>query len=96
MASRLKIANLCPKSNGCQVLRYILFSRENNCKFLYTADVSTGLSEIANLSRSVSPAWRDNPKILGQMVNDPYRVYRRKIPNRNFRNFFINGKQPLS
>ena len=64
--------------------------------FLYTADVSTGLSEIANLSRSVSPAWRDNPKILGQMVNDPYRVYRRKIPNRNFRNFFVNGKQPLS
>ena len=28
------------------------------------------------------------------MVNDPYRVYRTKIPNWNFRNFFVNGKQP--
>ena len=29
-----------------------------------------------------------------QMVNDTYRSYRTKIPNQNFRNFFINGKQP--
>ena len=28
------------------------------------------------------------------MVNDTYRSYRPKIPNQNFRNFFINGKQP--
>ena len=28
-----------------------------------------------------------------QMVNDTYRSYRTKIPNQNFRNFFINGKQ---
>ena len=30
-----------------------------------------------------------------QMVNDTYRSYRPKIPNQNFRNIFINGKQPL-
>ena len=30
------------------------------------------------------------------MVNDTYRSYRQKIPNQNFRNFFKNGKQPLS
>ena len=30
-----------------------------------------------------------------QMVNDTYRSYRTKIPHQNFRNFFINGKQPL-
>ena len=30
------------------------------------------------------------------MVNDTYRSYRQKIPNQSFRNFFINGKQPLS
>ena len=55
MVSRLKIANLRPKSNGYQVLCYnhFLFSREN-CK--YSADLSTGLSEIANPNRSVSPA----------------------------------------
>ena len=30
------------------------------------------------------------------MVKDTYRSYRPKIPNQNFRNFFINGKEPLS
>ena len=30
------------------------------------------------------------------MVNDRYRSYRPKIPNQNFRNFVINGKQPVS
>ena len=29
-----------------------------------------------------------------QMVNDTYRSYGPNIPNQNFRNFFINGKQP--
>ena len=28
-----------------------------------------------------------------QMVSDTYFFYRTKIPNQNFRNFFINGKQ---
>ena len=28
------------------------------------------------------------------MVNETYRSYRPKIPNQNFRNFFVNGKQP--
>ena len=30
-----------------------------------------------------------------QMVNHTYRSYRTKIPNGIFRNFFINGKQPI-
>ena len=29
------------------------------------------------------------------MVNETYRSYRPKIPNQNFRNFFVNGKQPI-
>ena len=29
-----------------------------------------------------------------QMVNNTYRSYGPKIPHQNFRNFFINGKQP--
>ena len=28
------------------------------------------------------------------MVNDTYRSYGPKFPNQDFRNFFINGKQP--
>ena len=30
------------------------------------------------------------------MVNDTYRSYRKKIHKRNFRIFFINGKQPVN
>ena len=29
------------------------------------------------------------------MVNDTYRFYWPKIPNQNFRNFSVNGKQPI-
>ena len=42
----------------------------------------------------IQSSARDNPEILGKYVNDTYRSYGTKIPNRNFRNFFINGKQP--
>ena len=33
---------------------------------------------------------------FSQMVNEAYRSYQPKILNQNFRNFFINGKQPRS
>ena len=58
----LKIANLCPKSNCWQVLYYCLLSWES-CKFsaarflsFYKQLTYQLVSEIANPSRSISPA----------------------------------------
>ena len=42
-----------------------------------------------------SSAARQSGKFR-QKVNDTHRSYRTKIPNQNFRIFFINGKQPKS
>ena len=97
----VKIANLCPKSNGCQVLRYILFSHENNSKFSATCFLSfytqltyqLGYQEYQILADQFSCAAQQSGNCR-QMVNDPYRVYRTKIPNWNFRSLFVNGKQP--
>ena len=47
-----------------------------------------------NAPRVQSSAVRQSGNFR-QMVNDTYRSYRPKIPNQNFRNFFINGKQPV-
>ena len=42
-----------------------------------------------------SLAWRDNPEILANGKRH-VRSCQTKITNDNFRNFFLNGKQPLT
>ena len=90
--SHLKI----PETNGSSE-KVVPFSRleRSERKFVYHLQVSWVSYEFHVVTGIQSSAARQSGKFR-QMVNDTYRSYRQKIPNQNFRNFFINGKQPLS
>ena len=144
MVNRLKISLICVQNRIAGKFYAMLFLEilpwqlQIFCNVFssisYAADLSTGLQEIANPSRSISAVasvstertngsskldrWEDSDVRLlittwsdhvetriqssaerqsenvREMVNGTYLSYRTKIPNRNFRNFYINGKQP--
>ena len=77
--------------------------RVNYCLFLFTLRpqylTTRNISHIVNEAEvntpfSTSSAARQSGNFR-QMVNDTLRSCRPKIPNQTFRNFLINGKQPL-
>ena len=64
-------------------------------KFVYHLQVSWVSNQFHVVTRIQSSAVQQYGNFR-QMVNDTYHSYRPKIPNQNFRSFFINGKQPVS
>ena len=85
-----------PGTNGNSE-KVVPFSRSgcSEWKFVYHLQVSWVSYHFHVVTRIQSSAARQSGNFR-QMVNDTYRSYRPKILNQNFRNFFINGKQPIS
>ena len=64
-------------------------------KFVDHLQVSLVAYQFHVVTRIQSSAARQS-RNFRQMVNDTCRSNRPKIPNQNFRNFFMHGKQPES
>ena len=83
-----------PGTNGNSE-KVVPFSRlgRSQWKFVYHLQVSWVSHQFHVVTSIQSRAARQSGNFR-QMRKDTYRSYRWKIPNQNFRNFFINGKQP--
>ena len=79
--------------NSEQVVPFSRLGR-SEWKFVYYLQVSRVSYKFHVVFRIQSGAARQSGNFR-QMVNDWYRSYRTKFPNQTFRNFFINGKQPI-
>ena len=84
-----------PGTNG-NPEKVVPFSRlgRSEWEFVYHLQVSWVSYHFHVVTRIQSSAARQSGNFR-QMVNDTFRSFRPKIPNQNFRNFFINGKQPV-
>ena len=65
---------------------------DETCSIYRRTGDSGNFEQMESALRIQSSAVRQSGNFR-QMVNDTYRSYGPKIPNQNFRNFFINGKQ---
>ena len=83
-----------PWTNGNSE-KVVPFSRlgRSEWKFVYHLQVSWVSYWFHVVTQNQSSAVRKSGN-FGQMVNNTYRSHGPKISDQNFRNFFINGKQP--